>query len=72
LFGGLPNIRFSPPERSAPRRQIRQFGIAPPVVLTSPIKRHIGGYTGVRRTEGLLRSVIGAVVQGTRRRENPP
>jgi hypothetical protein len=30
-----------------------------------------GGYTRVRRTEGLLRSVIGAVVQGTRRRENP-
>jgi hypothetical protein len=31
----------------------------------------IGGYTRVRRAEGLLRSVIGAVVQGTRRRENP-
>jgi hypothetical protein len=30
-----------------------------------------GGYTRVRRTEGLLRSVIGAVVQGTRRCENP-
>jgi hypothetical protein len=29
-----------------------------------------GGYTRVRRAEGLLRSVIGAVVQGTRRREN--
>ena len=35
--------------------------------LTAPI----GGYTRVRRTEGLLRSVIGAVVQGTRARENP-
>jgi hypothetical protein len=31
-----------------------------------------GGYTRDRRTEGLLRSVIGAVVQGARRRENPP
>ena len=30
-----------------------------------------GGYTRVRRTEGLLLSVIGAVVQGTGRRENP-
>ncbi len=30
-----------------------------------------GGYTRVRRTEGLLRSIIGAVVHGTRRRENP-
>jgi hypothetical protein len=30
-----------------------------------------GGYTRVSRTEGLLRSVIGAVVQGSRRRENP-
>ena len=30
-----------------------------------------GGYTRVRRPEGLLRIVIGAVVQGTRRRENP-
>src|ERR1051326_7599671 len=29
-----------------------------------------GGYTRVRRPEGLLRIVIGAVVQGTRRREN--
>ena len=31
----------------------------------------IGGYTRFRRTEGLLRSVTGAVVQGARRRENP-
>jgi hypothetical protein len=30
-----------------------------------------GGYTRVRRTECLLRRVIGAAVQGTRRRENP-
>jgi hypothetical protein len=30
-----------------------------------------GGYTRVRRTEGLSRSAIGAVVQGTRRRETP-
>jgi hypothetical protein len=32
---------------------------------------HNGGYTRVRRTEGLLRSVIGPVVQSARRRENP-
>jgi hypothetical protein len=31
-----------------------------------------GGYTRVRRTEGLSRSTIGAVVQGTRRHETPP
>jgi hypothetical protein len=40
---------------------------APSVLSTT----YNGGYTRVRRTEGLLRSVIGAVVQGTRRRENP-
>ncbi|SRR5260370_29248127 len=37
----------------------------------TPATLQIGGYTRVRRTEGLLRSVIGAVVQGTRGRENP-
>jgi hypothetical protein len=33
--------------------------------------RRLGGYTRVRRSEGLSGSVIGAVVQGTRRREKP-
>ena len=37
----------------------------------STVAAHTGGYTRVKRTECLLRSVIGAVVQGTRRRENP-
>jgi len=39
--------------------------------LRYKIADHSGGYTRVRRTEGLLRSIIGAVVHGTRRRENP-
>jgi hypothetical protein len=37
--------------------------------VEGPLAAQIG-YTRVRRTEGLLRSVIGAVVQDTRRREN--
>ena len=45
--------------------------MALPTILACRYRRHIGCYTRVRRTEGLLRSVIGAVVQGTRRRENP-
>jgi len=44
--------------------------------LTTPENRRsradqIGGYTRVRRTEGLMRSVIGAVVRGTGRCETP-
>jgi hypothetical protein len=42
------------------------------LVCSAQVETPNGGYTRVRRTEGLLRSVIGAVVQGTRRRENPP
>jgi hypothetical protein len=41
------------------------------MIDVDPAFVQLGGYTRVRRTEGLLRSVIGAVVQDTRRRENP-
>jgi hypothetical protein len=54
-------------------RAEQNFQICTVLVLigTEQASAQIGGYTRVRRTECLLRSVIGAAVQGTRRRENP-
>jgi hypothetical protein len=52
------------------QRQICPFCMAELMVATAATAAQIGGYTRVGRAEGLLRSVIGAVVQGTRRREN--
>ena len=44
---------------------------AQPIIIDQAQAAQIVGYTRVRRSEDLLRNVIGALVQGTRRHENP-
>jgi hypothetical protein len=51
--------------------QNAQIWTASVVIGIEPKSAPIGGYMHVRRTEGLLRGVIGSVVQGTRPRDNP-
>jgi hypothetical protein len=50
--------------------QVTRFGATLKASQPTEASDQIGGHTRVRRTEG-LRRVIGAVVQGARRRENP-
>jgi hypothetical protein len=55
----------------SPRVQIDMFCAAPSAAAHTGACARNGGSARVRRIDGLLRSVIGALVQGTRRRENP-
>jgi hypothetical protein len=58
-------------ERKVAALHMDLFCAAEIVSVDASARGQNGGYTRVRRTEGLLRSIIGAVVHGTRRRENP-